>query len=73
MTDTNELPFEALLRELEGLVGRLEAEELGLDEALTLYERGVRLALRGEGLLQGAERRLTELKQTLAEDPEAPR
>jgi exodeoxyribonuclease VII small subunit len=68
-----DLRFEALVRELETLVGRLESDELALDEALDLYARGVRLAVKGDTLLQGAERRIVELKQTLAEGPESAR
>lgn len=68
-----DLRFEALVRELEALVGRLEGDELALDEALNLYERGVRLAVHGDALLQGAERRIVELKQSLAEAPEGAR
>lgn len=66
-----DLRFEALVRELETLVGRLESDELALDEALDLYARGVGLAVKGDTLLQGAERRIVELKQALADGVEA--
>jgi exodeoxyribonuclease VII small subunit len=33
--------FEESVRELEAIVGRLEGDELPLDEALRLFERGV--------------------------------
>ncbi len=33
--------FEAALERLEGIVRRLDREELELDEALTLFEKGV--------------------------------
>ena len=35
------MSFEGSLRELEEIVARLDAEELALDEALRLFERGV--------------------------------
>jgi len=34
------LSFEAALKELEQIVGRLESGDTPLDEAITLYERG---------------------------------
>jgi exodeoxyribonuclease VII small subunit len=33
--------FEALLKELEGLITRFENNQLSLDEAVTAYERGI--------------------------------
>ena len=35
------MSFEGSIRELEEIVARLDAEELTLDEALRLFERGV--------------------------------
>jgi len=37
------LTFEQALAELEQIIGKLEAGELALDEALTLFERGQQL------------------------------
>jgi exodeoxyribonuclease VII small subunit len=64
---TQDLRFEALIEELDALVKRLEGDDLALDEALGLYERGVRLAVQGDVLLQGAERRVEVLQKVLAE------
>ncbi len=50
--------FEDALRELEAIVERLERGQLGLDEALAEYERGVRLIRHCRELLQKAERRI---------------
>jgi exodeoxyribonuclease VII small subunit len=70
MSDTEDPPrFEAVLGELETLVDRLESGELDLEEALTLYERGVHLTQAGNSLLQGAERRVHELQRSLSETP----
>ncbi len=68
MSDENEQPprFENVIGELERLVGQLEAGQLPLDEALSLYERGVKLARVGNELLEGAERRVEELQKSLA-------
>lgn len=51
-------PFEAILTELEGLVARLEAGNLPLDESLRLFERGMGLSRQGTALLDAAERRV---------------
>ncbi|MEZ4464328.1 MAG: exodeoxyribonuclease VII small subunit [bacterium] len=67
-TEKKEPGFEEVLAELETLVGRLEADELSLDDALALYGRGVELARQGTGMLEGAERRIEELKASLEED-----
>ena len=41
---TEELSFEAAFAQLEEIVGKLEAGDLSLDDALALFERGQRLA-----------------------------
>lgn len=71
MSDPQDLRFEALVDELDGLVQRLESGELALDEALALYERGVKLAVQGDTLLQGAERRVEELQKVLSRGAQA--
>jgi exodeoxyribonuclease VII small subunit len=46
-TETGEvenLTFEQALRELQGIVEKLEAGEVSLDEAVEMYERGVKLS-----------------------------
>lgn len=62
--------FEDVLGELEKLVARLESGEsdISLDEALATYSRGVELARQGAALLEGAERRIEELKASLEAD-----
>jgi exodeoxyribonuclease VII small subunit len=64
---TSSAGFEGLIDELDTLVTRLESDDLALDEALALYERGVKLAVQGDGLLQGAQRRVEELQKVLAQ------
>ena len=41
---TAELSFETAFAQLEEIVGKLEAGDLSLDDALALFERGQRLA-----------------------------
>lgn len=59
--------FEEALAQLEEVVAKLEDESVGLEEALKLFERGVRLARRCRTQLEGVERRVEQL---LAEAPE---
>ena len=47
------------LRRLEEIVRQMEAEEIDLDQALTLFEEGV-------GLLRSARERLTQAEATVA-------
>mgnify|MGYP001181112465 CR=1 FL=1 len=62
--------FEEVLKKLESLVQKLETGGLPLDEALKLYEDGVRLARTGNTLLEGAENRVEELQASLAREDE---
>lgn len=50
-----DLTFEQAFGELEMTVQRLEAGDLTLEEAIALYERGMRLAQRCSSALDAAE------------------
>ena len=58
--------FEAVYRELEETVRRLDAGGQTLDEAIDLYETGMRLARRCQELLDAAELRIINLQQVFA-------
>ena len=58
--------FEQALEELEEVVAKLEDESVGLEEALKLFERGVKLAKRCRAQLEGVERRV---EQAEGEEP----
>jgi exodeoxyribonuclease VII small subunit len=62
-------PFEDDLAELDEIVARLEDGKLPLDEALTLYERGVRLALACQRRLDEAALRVSQLRATSVREP----
>jgi exodeoxyribonuclease VII small subunit len=47
--------FEAALKRLEEIVAKLEGENVGLDESVTLFKEGKVLALRCETLLKNAQ------------------
>ena len=53
--------FEETLRELEGIVESLESQELELDEALQLFERGVERLRTAASRLDAAHGRVEEL------------
>jgi exodeoxyribonuclease VII small subunit len=58
-TDTNEqVPFESILEQLEGLVKQLEEGELSLEESLAAFEKGMALARKGGERLTAAEERV---------------
>ena len=57
----SEPDFEASLRRLEAIVGRLEAGELPLEETLRLFEEGQALVRGCGSLLERAEQRVKEL------------
>ena len=55
------LNFEAALKELEGIVSRLEQGEVDLEDSIVLYERGQALKSHCEAKLKAAEGRLEKL------------
>ena len=57
--------FEQAIAELEEIVKRLTQPNIELDEAINLYERGVRLAQRGRHLISDAESRVNQLRDIL--------
>lgn len=56
------LSFEEAIDELEGLIEAIEAGEIGLEEVLTRYERGVGLIRRCRDVLERAETKLKKLR-----------
>jgi exodeoxyribonuclease VII small subunit len=62
MSDTTPVDtYEQLYTQLQEVVARLEQGELPLEETLSLYEQGVRLAASCQRLLDGAELRVQAL------------
>jgi exodeoxyribonuclease VII small subunit len=55
------LSFEAALRELEGIVARLEQGQVDLEDSIALYERGQALKAHCESKLKAAESRLEKI------------
>jgi exodeoxyribonuclease VII small subunit len=59
--EQQELSFEQAFRDLENTVQRLEGGDLSLEEAIALYEQGMRLAQRCNEALDAAELRVEQL------------
>ena len=55
------LPFEAAMRELEGIVDKLEKGSVPLEESITIYERGEALKAHCDALLRNAEARIAKI------------
>lgn len=62
-TDAADEGFEASYKRLEETVAKLEQGNLSLEESLTLYEDGMKLARRCQELLGEAELRVTRLQE----------
>ena len=65
-SDKDRETFEQIYQRLEEAVSRLEAGGLSLDDALALYEEGMNLARRCQEVLDGAELKVTRLKEAFA-------
>ena len=59
----DEMSFEAALKELESIVGRLEQGEVDLEDSIVLYERGQALKAHCDKKLKTAEGRLEKIVQ----------
>ena len=59
----DELKFEEALGQLERLVVELEGGELGLDEAMKRFEKGVKLSRQLEQALEQAGRKVEKLSK----------
>lgn len=59
--DIKDLSFEKALKELEGIVGRLERGDVELEESIAIYERGEALREHCDRLLRQAEAKVEKL------------
>lgn len=59
--DIKALSFEAALKELETIVGKLESGQAPLAESIAIYERGEALKLHCEAQLKQAEMRIEKI------------
>ena len=67
-----ERPIEAALERLEAIADKLEDPQLDLDEAVKLYEEGLRLYAECTKRLDAADQRITKLADALAQQSRRP-
>lgn len=60
-SEAGEVRFEEAIERLEAIIDRIERGEVGLEESLSEYERGVGLIRRCREILDKAEQRIAEL------------
>jgi exodeoxyribonuclease VII small subunit len=60
-TGLDGMKYEQAFSELEAIIASLENDQAGLDEAISLFERGQALAQHCGGLLDKAELRIRQL------------
>lgn len=60
--DVSALSFEQALKELEGIVARLEQGSVPLEESIAIYERGDALRAHCDALLKTAEARVEKIR-----------
>ena len=60
-SDIKAMSFEQALRELEGIVDRLEKGDVELEASILIYERGEALKAHCDGLLRKAEARVEKI------------
>ena len=65
MPEPQQPTFDDGLDQLEALVQKLEGGSLGLEEALTVFESGVKLSQQLQGQLAEAQRRVEVLRASL--------
>jgi exodeoxyribonuclease VII small subunit len=61
MSDTNGHSFESAFAELQDIINKLESGELSLEDSVTLYERGRKLAAFCQDVLDKAELRVNQI------------
>lgn len=66
-----EMPFEAALAELEGIIDRLERGDVPLEESISLYERGAALKSHCEQKLKSAREKIEKIVLTPDGTPQA--
>ncbi|NRA31343.1 MAG: exodeoxyribonuclease VII small subunit [Parvularculaceae bacterium] len=59
--DIKKMSFEDALKELEGIIQKLESGEVALEESITLYERGAALKAHCDATLGAARERIEKI------------
>jgi exodeoxyribonuclease VII small subunit len=67
--DVSKMSFEDAIKELTGIVGKIEQGQIPLQDSLEQYETGMALIKHCRGILQKAEKRIEKIsKQENSED-----
>ncbi len=61
--ETERLEFEEALKRLSDIVARLEAEDIGLEESIKLFEEGSRLSRHCATILEQAELKVENVNE----------
>lgn len=61
MSNSNSQSFEEMMKELEGIVQKLDNGNVSLEESLNLYQRGMKLSATCDETLKDAEKKVNEL------------
>lgn len=61
--DVGKLSFEEAIKELTGIVGRIEEGKIPLQNSLEQYEKGMSLIKHCRGILQDAEKRIEKISK----------
>mgnify|MGYP000102057156 CR=1 FL=1 len=66
-----EQTFEEMMEELEKVVGKLDEENISLEESIELYQRGIELSSKCETKLKEAEDKVNKLVQKEGDSDES--
>ncbi len=61
--DVGQLSFEQAIKELTGIVAKIEQGDIALQDSISQYERGMTLIKHCRGILQKAEKRIEKITQ----------
>ena len=61
--DISKLSFEQAIKELTGIVGKIEQGEIPLQDSLAQYEKGMALIKHCRDILQKAEKRIERISE----------
>jgi exodeoxyribonuclease VII small subunit len=65
--DVSKLTFEQAIKELTGIVGKIEQGDIALQDSLQQYEKGMALIKHCRKILQEAEKRIEKIAEESAE------
>lgn len=67
-TDVEKMEFEDAMKELEGILAKMDSSEISLKESVMLFERGTILKRRCEKILADAQLRINKISNSDPED-----